>query len=92
MGWKHFVVTEPFGGVWSSPPAHTIGHVNIGIISLCIGNSQRCLYNIQSKSDWLLNTQSRVLQVDWLILENAEKATLNINMPYWLCITQSYFP
>ena len=30
------------------------------------------------------NTQLRVLQADWLILENNEKATLNINMPYYL--------
>ena len=27
-------------------------------------------------------TQSRVLGADWLILENIEKATLHINMPY----------
>ena len=33
-------------------------------------------------SDWLCNTQSRVLQADWFILEINEKATLNINMPY----------
>ena len=33
-------------------------------------------------SDWLFNTQSRVLQADWFILEINEKATLNINMPY----------
>ena len=32
-------------------------------------------------SDWLYNTKSRVLQADWLILENNEKATLNVNMP-----------
>ena len=31
-------------------------------------------------SDWLFNTQSRVLQTDWLMLENNEKATLNINI------------
>ena len=36
----------------------------------------------RSTSDWLFNTQSRVLQADWLILENNEKATLNINMLY----------
>ena len=34
-------------------------------------------------SDWLLNTQSRVLQADWFILEINEKATLNINMSYY---------
>ena len=34
-------------------------------------------------SDWLFNTQSRELQADWLILKNNEKATLNINMPYY---------
>ena len=33
-------------------------------------------------SDWLFNAQSRILHVDWLIFENNEKATLNINMPY----------
>ena len=33
------------------------------------------------KSDWLLNTQSRVLHADWFILEINEKATLNANMP-----------
>ena len=59
-----------------------IGYVNIGIIFYRIGNSQSCIYNTQSKSDWLFNTQSRALQADWLILENNEKATLNINMTY----------
>ena len=33
--------------------------------------------------DWLFNTPSRVLQADWFLLEINEKATLNINMPYW---------
>ena len=33
-------------------------------------------------SDWLFDTQSRVLQADWFILEIVEMATLNINMPY----------
>ena len=56
-----------------------IGYVNIGIIFYCIGNYK---YNTQLKSDWLFNTQSRVLQADWFVLENDEKATLNINMPY----------
>ena len=32
---------------------------------------------------WSLINQSRVLQADWLILDNDEKATLNTNMPYW---------
>ena len=31
--------------------------------------------------DWLFNTQSRVLQGDWFILEINEKTTLNVNMP-----------
>ena len=39
-------------------------------------------YTTLSQSDWLFNTQSRVLQADRLMLENNEKATLNINMPY----------
>ena len=37
-------------------------------------------YKTQSKCDWLFNTQSRVLLADWLILEDNEKATLNINI------------
>ena len=32
-------------------------------------------------SDWPFNTQSRVLQADWFILEIDEKPTLNINKP-----------
>ena len=39
---------------------------------------------IHHSADWdlLFNTQSRVLQADWLVLENNEKATLNMNTPY----------
>ena len=37
-------------------------------------------------SDWLFNTQSTVLQADWLILEINEKATLNINVPYCIVL------
>ena len=59
-----------------------IGHIDIGIIFYCIGNSQWCICNTQSKSDWLFNTQSRILQADWLTFENNEKATLNTNMLY----------
>ena len=55
------------------------GHVNIGIIFLFIGNSQWRPFN----SDWLINTQSRALQANWLILEISKKAILNINMHYW---------
>ena len=40
------------------------------------------IYASQSIADWLFITQSRVLQADWMRLENNEKATLNINMPY----------
>ena len=34
------------------------------------------------KSYWLSNTQSRVLQADWLVFKNNEMATFNITMPY----------
>ena len=37
-------------------------------------------------SDRLVDTQSRVPQADWLILENNEKATLNINMPFYIIL------
>ena len=39
------------------------------------------LMHAQSESYWLSNTQPRVLQADWLNLENNEKATLNITIP-----------
>ena len=42
-------------------------------------------------SDWLFNTQSRVLQADWLMLKNNEKAALNTNMPYLTTFLQSDF-
>ena len=48
---------------------------------LMYGNTQYCLYNTQSKADWLLNTQPRVLLADWLIFENEEKATLRLTFP-----------
>ena len=38
---------------------------------------------------WLFNAQSRVLQADWLILENNEKATLNISFPYFHSSTRN---
>ena len=47
-------------------------------------------YNTQSKSDWLFNTQSRVLQVDWFISENNEKATSNINMVVNISVKVSF--
>ena len=66
---------------WPTNQWSLIGHVNSGIIFLC-WKFPMSLYNTQSKSDWLFNTQSRILQADWLSVENNEKATLNINMPY----------
>ena len=39
--------------------------------------------NTQSKSDCLFNTQAIVLQAYWLILENNEKATLSVKMPFY---------
>ena len=41
-------------------------------------------------SDWQFQTQSRVQQTDRLILENNEKATSNINIPY-LATTTTHF-
>ena len=61
----HHLQWQRKGGIdaWS----FRIGHVNIRIIIKCIGNSQWCLYNTQSKSNWLFNTQSIVQHADWLI-------------------------
>ena len=74
----------------SVPKWVSIGYVNIGIIFLFLGNSQIYSHNTQVNSDWLSNTQSRVLQAFWYILEINEKTTLNIYMPHyklmlWLC-------
>ena len=38
-------------------------------------------------SDWLFNTQSRVVQLDRFILEINEKATLNIVMAHCTSVT-----
>ena len=43
-------------------------------------------YTTSVKSDWLFNSQSRVLQADRLMLENDEKATSNISMLYYPCM------
>ena len=61
---------------------YLVQHVDFGIIFLCIGHSQRCLYNSQSKSDWLFYPQSEGLQFHWLMLEKKVKATLSINMSF----------
>ena len=60
-----------------------IGHVNIGIIPLCMENSQGWLYETQSKSDWLSNTQSRVLQTDSLILSNMSRQHSPFTCPFY---------
>ena len=54
---------------------NVIGNVNIGIIFLFIGNSQWCL-QCSVNSDWLFNTQSRILQAYQLILEIEHKHAL----------------
>ena len=64
------------------------GHVDFEIIFYFIGITQWCVYNTQLKSDWLFDTQSSVLQTDWLISESNEKATLYINMHSLSCIVK----
>ena len=66
-----------------------LAYVTIGIIFLCIGNSQWCVYNTQSKSDWPFNTQSRDLQGDWLILKNNGRRQLWTFT--WPIIPQQYW-
>ena len=43
-----------------------------------IGNSQWRLNATKSKSDWLFITQSRVPQIDWMILENNDKVVSHV--------------
>ena len=45
-----------------------IWRAHIGVTFLCFGNSQWCLYDTQSNSDWLFTTWSSVLEADWLLL------------------------
>ena len=60
-----------------------MGHINIGIIFLFIGIPNDSYTTLsQFWSGWLFNTQSRVMQADWLMLENNEMANLNNNMPF----------
>ena len=41
---------------------------------------------------WLSNTQSTRIQVDWLILENNEKAVFSVNTPYCHQFTWLTYP
>ena len=56
--------------------------MHIGIIFSCIEDSQWGLYNTQSISDWLPNTQLVKNTVKKLndLLENNENATFNMNV------------
>ena len=43
---------------------------------------QNCLRATQLNSDWLITPHSRLLQADWLILDNdSDKIDLHIRMP-----------
>ena len=50
------------------------------------------LIQLSVNSDWLFNTQSRVLQADWFILEINEMATrtLKCSIIYFLLPTSSF--
>ena len=63
-------------------------HVNIGIVFSFYWKFPMVLIEHSVISDWLFNTQSRVQQADWFILDINEKATLNIKMP-WLFINNT---
>ena len=70
-----------------------IGHLTLELSSFVLEIFQWWLYNTLSiPSNWLFNTQSRVLQAYWLMLENNEKATLNINMPNQPYMNYIVFP
>ena len=44
-----------------------IWRAHIGVNFLCFLNSQSCLYDTHSNSDWLFTTRSSVLEADWLL-------------------------
>ena len=56
----------------------------LGLSSLLLEIPNMWLCATPSNSDWLLHTQSRILQADWIMLDNSKKKkTLYINMPYF---------
>ena len=59
-----------------------IEYVYIGIIFYCIGIPNGTCTTLSRNLTGCSTVNQRVLQADWLILENNEKATLSINMPY----------
>ena len=63
---------------------YRIGNVNIGIIFYCIKNSQWCVYNAQSKFDWLLTLSqeySKLIGWYWKIVSR-QLWTLPFNYHY----------
>ena len=61
----------------------TIGHVEIGIIFFLLENPNDACKTFSQF--WLAGQHSVKSTASWLVmLENNEKATLNINMPYFL--------
>ena len=60
----------------------SIGHVILELSSYLLEFPMTIIQHAVN-SNWLFNTQSRVLQADsFVLLEIIEKATLNIYMPY----------
>ena len=74
--WFHLSMSHVYSWFVYPMPVGTIG-----IILYCIGNSQWCIYNTQSKSDWLFNTQSRVLQGDWVMLGKMRRQLWTLKCP-----------
>ena len=67
-----------------------IGHVNIEVIFSFIENSKFCLfYATHFISDRIFITMS-LHHTDWLVLDENEKATLRINMPYLLIMLSDF--
>ena len=76
----HCLVSSEMGIAYSCILCFVIGHVNIGIVLLFFWKFPMMPIQPLVNFDWLFNTQSRILQADWFILETNGKATLNINM------------
>ena len=67
-----------------------IRHVNIEVIFSCIENSKLWLfYATHSISERLFITMS-LLHTDWLVLDEKEKASLRINIPYLLIMLSDF--
>ena len=55
--------------------------LTLGLSAWLLQTLNEVLYHTQSNSDWPVVTEREVLYVDWLIMDNVEKAIFIISKP-----------